>query len=176
MDPQSPNPSRQPVNDWLEIGPSGIHGQGGYARRAIPAGTPIVEYTGERIDKAESARRCEAGNVYVFDINDDWDIDGSVPGNPARFLNHSCEPNCEAQQEENQVWIVARRDIAAGEELTFNYGYDLEAWRDYPCGCGTPGCLGFIVAEDDHPRVRRELELERETRDRSAPHADPAGR
>lgn len=149
--------SREIVNEWLEVGPSGIHGQGGFARRAIPADTTVVEYVGEWIDKEESARRCEAGNVYVFTIDDARDLDGNVSWNPARLLNHSCEPNCEAQQEGDRIWIVARRDIAAGEELTFNYGYDFDEWRDYPCACGAPGCLGYIVAEEHHARVRREL-------------------
>jgi hypothetical protein len=154
--------SREPVNSWLEIGSSGIHGRGGFARRAIPMATTVVEYVGDRIDKAESARRCEDGNPYIFTINDDWDLDGDVPGNPARFLNHSCDPNCEAQQEEDRIWIVALRDIAPGEELTFNYGYDLEEWRDHPCECGATGCLGYIVAPEFHEQIRRELARDRE--------------
>ena len=149
--------SREPVNPWLEIGSSGIHGRGGFARCAIPMATTVVEYVGERIDKAESARRCEDGNPYIFTINDDWDLDGDVPGNPARFLNHSCDPNCEAQQEEDRIWIVALRDIAPGEELTFNYGYDLEEWQDHPCECGAPNCLGYIVAPEHHDQVRCQL-------------------
>lgn len=145
------------MNEWLELRPSGIHGRGGFARCAIPAATRIVEYVGRRVDKAESARLCDEGNPFIFTINDEWDIDGEVPWNPARFLNHSCGPNCEAQQEEDRIWIVALRDIPAGEELTFNYGYDITEWRDYPCACGAPGCLGYIVAEEFHDQVRAEL-------------------
>lgn len=147
----------EPINEWLLLGRSQIHGRGGYARTDIPAGTSVVEYVGERVDKAESTRRCEEGNPFIFHINEDWDIDGNVPGNPARFLNHSCGPNCEAQQEEDRIWIVARRDIPAGEELTFNYGYDLSEWADYPCACGARDCLGYIVAEEHQEVVRRQL-------------------
>lgn len=152
--PTAPS-ERQSVNEWLEVGLSGIHGTGGFARCAIPAETHVIEYVGERVDKAESARRCEIGNPYVFTINDEWDIDGDVPWNPAKFLNHSCGPNCEAQQDGDRIWIVAVRDIAPGEELTFNYGYDLESWRDYPCRCGAVQCQGYIVAEEHWAEVAR---------------------
>ncbi len=143
--------------DCLEIRASLIHGTGAFARRAIPPGTPIIEYVGERIDKAESARRCDDGNPFIFAINDDWDIDGSVDWNTARFVNHGCAPNCEARPEGDQMWIWSLRAIAPGEELTYNYGYDLSEWRDYPCACGAPDCVGYIVAEEHQDHVRRLL-------------------
>lgn len=157
------------MNEWFALGNSGIHGRGGFALRPIPAGTEIIEYVGERITKEESARRCDDGNPYIFTINDTHDIDGDVPWNPARFLNHSCGPNCEAQQDDERITLVALRDIATGEELTFNYGYDISEWRDYPCECGAPHCLGYIVAEEFHDQVRRQLEHER-----ANPAATPA--
>lgn len=147
----------EPVNEWLLLGRSLIHGRGGFARVTIPAGTSVIEYVGDRIDKAESNRRCEDGNPFIFTINETWDIDGAVDWNPARYLNHSCAPNCEAQQEEERIWIVALRDIAPGEELTFNYGYDLSEWADYPCGCGAPDCLGYIVAAEHRAAVQQAL-------------------
>ncbi len=153
MDPSA----LEPVNEWMGLGPSGIHGRGAYAHRAIPADMEVIEYVGERIAKDESERRCLAENPYIFTINDEWDVDGDVPWNPARYLNHSCAPNCEAQQVGDRVWIVALRPIEAGEELTFNYGYGLEDWRDYPCRCGAPNCLGYIVAVEHWEAVRREL-------------------
>ncbi|HEU5069431.1 MAG TPA: SET domain-containing protein-lysine N-methyltransferase [Verrucomicrobiae bacterium] len=137
---------------------SSIHGTGGFARCDIPAGTRVIEYVGERIDKAEARRRCEADNRYIFYLNEAWDIDGDVPWNPARFLNHSCVPNCESELDEDagRVWIIALRDIKAGEELSFNYGYDLADYLDHPCRCGAPGCVGYIVSEEhfDHVRSR----------------------
>lgn len=160
--PQVPDPARtaaeiEPVNEWLELRPSGIHGRGAFARCAVPSGTRIIEYVGRQVTKAESAVQCDQGNPFIFTINEEWDIDGDVTWNPARFLNHSCGPNCEAQQEEDRIFLVALRDIAAGEELTFNYGYDISEWRDYPCACGAPNCLGYIVAEEFHDQVRAEL-------------------
>ena len=133
--------------------PSPIHGTGGFARSAISKGTRVVEYLGERIGKEESLRRCEQNNELIFAVNESEDLDGNVPWNPARFLNHSCTPNCEAEVEDGRIWIIAARAIAAGEELTFNYGYDLVHYLDYPCRCGSPGCVGYMVAEEFFPEV-----------------------
>ena len=133
---------------------SRIHGLGGFAKTDLAKGARILQYVGEKIDKQESARRCEANNVYIFSLNDQQDIDGNVEWNPARFLNHSCSPNCEAEFDEDQIWVIASRDISAEEELTFNYGFDLEDYREYPCHCGAPNCVGYIVAEELFEYVR----------------------
>lgn len=140
--------------EWLVFRRSAIHGTGGFARRDIAGRTPVIEYTGEKITKAESLLRCEANNEYIFTLDDEFDLDGNVPWNPARFLNHSCAPNCEAELDAGRITIIALRDIADGEELTFNYGYDLEDYRDHPCRCGADECLGFIVAEEFFDHVR----------------------
>jgi SET domain-containing protein len=136
---------------------SPIHGTGGFAKAAIPKGTCILEYLGEKIGKDESLRRCEQNNAFIFSLNNEQDLDGNVAWNPARFLNHSCAPNCEAEKDDDRIWIVATRDIPAGEEITFNYGYDLEEYKDYPCRCGSPQCVGYIVAEElfEHVRSRK---------------------
>ncbi len=139
----------------FEVRASSIHGQGGFARADIPAGSPIIEYTGERIDKQESLRRCEQNNTFIFYLNDQFDLDGSAEGNLAKWLNHSCAPNCDVELIEDRLWVVARSHIRAGEELTFNYGYDLESLREHPCHCGAAECVGYIVAEEYHPQLRR---------------------
>ncbi len=77
--------------------PSAIHGIGGFAKADMTAGTRVIEYVGEKITKAESLRRCESANEYIFSLDETHDLDGNVPWNPARFLNHSCDPNCEAE-------------------------------------------------------------------------------
>ncbi len=146
-------------NEFLEVRQSAIHGTGGYARRNIPTGTRLIEYVGERISKEESSRRCEAENEYIFTIDEQWDLDGKVAWNPARFINHSCAPNCEAEWDESRIFINALRDIKEGEELTFNYNYDLEDYKDHPCRCGTPACVGFIVAEEFFEQVRKAVAL-----------------
>jgi hypothetical protein len=136
---------------------SPIHGLGGFAATAIGRGTRVVEYVGQRISKSESLRRCEGNNEFIFALNDEQDLDGDVAWNPARFLNHSCAPNCEAELQDGRIWIVATRDILAGEEVTFNYGYDLVDYREYPCRCGVPGCVGYIVAEEFFEHVLKGL-------------------
>jgi SET domain-containing protein len=135
--------------------PSTIHGIGGFAKADIAAGTRVIEYVGEKITKAESLRRCESNNKYIFSLDDTHDLDGNVPWNPARFLNHSCDPNCEAKPDDGCIWIVARCGIRIGEEITFNYGYDLEDYREHPCRCGATGCAGYIVAEEFFEHVRK---------------------
>jgi len=140
------------------VAPSGIHGQGVFARVPILAGERIMEYVGERISKAESLVRCEAGNPFIFDLDEEWDIDGSVDWNPARFVNHSCSPNCEVECIEGRLWMSALCPIAAGEELTYNYGYEFTEYREHPCGCGASNCVGYIVAEEFHETIRRAQE------------------
>ena len=139
----------------IRIAPSLVHGQGGFATRLIPQNERIVEYDGIRITKEESLRRCQEHNWFIFALDESYDLDGNVDWNPARFLNHSCAPNGEAVNEDGRVWIIALRDIAAGEEITFNYGYDLIDYEEHPCRCGTPECVGFIVAEELFEEVRK---------------------
>ena len=143
------------IGELWEVKPSTIHGMGVFARTDIPAESRIIEYVGERCDKEESERRRKDGNFFVFIVTDDFDIDGLVDWNPARFINHSCAPNAEAREEDEQIWIYALRDIKAGEELSFNYGYDLQDYEDHPCRCGAANCLGFMVAEEHFDDVRR---------------------
>jgi hypothetical protein len=150
---------RAGATDMVDFRRSTIDRLGGFARTDIAAGARVIEYVGERITKAESLRRCDANNEYIFALDDEHDLDGNVPWNPARWLNHSCAPNCEAELDEGRVWIVALHDIKAGEELTFNYGYDLEDYRKHPCRCGVADCVGYIVAEELHDHVRRQRAL-----------------
>lgn len=144
-----------PEHPQLSFRSSGIHGTGAFAKVPIPAGTRLIEYLGERIDKAESLRRCYRQNEYIFTLDDESDLDGDVHWNPARLLNHSCDPNCEALNEEGHIWIHTIRPIAPEEEVTFNYGFDLEGFREHPCRCGSPKCVGYMVAEEYHDRVRK---------------------
>jgi SET domain-containing protein len=139
----------------IEFRSSAIHGSGGFALVPIAAGTNIIQYVGEKIGKVESLRRCMANNPFIFYLDEEFDLDGAVEWNPARWLNHSCAPNCEALEEEDgSIWIVALRDITPGEEITFNYGYDLEDYREHPCKCGSPECVGYMVAQEHHAALR----------------------
>ncbi|MCL5099401.1 MAG: SET domain-containing protein-lysine N-methyltransferase [Candidatus Omnitrophica bacterium] len=135
---------------------STIHGLGLFACSNYLPNARVIEYVGVEIDKQESSRRCQAGNDCIFHLDGQRDIDGNVEWNPARFINHSCAPNCEAELIDGRIWIIAKRLIRAGEEITFNYGYDLDDYQDYPCRCGSPAPLGYMVASElsDYLRIK----------------------
>lgn len=150
---------------WHVTKPSPLHGMGVFAARPIPAGTMILEYEGVRIspeaaDAQEPDDPDDPCHTFFFSLSSGEVIDGARDGNDARWINHSCEPNCQAEEDEDgrRVYIVALRDIAAGEELTFDYGLIIDepmtdALREeYRCHCGAPGCRGAMLAppaEDD---------------------------
>jgi len=154
-------PEKPPVTETALVcfHESIIHGTGGFAKMDIASGVQVIEYTGERITKDESLRRCESGNGSIFSMGEESDLDGNVSGNPARFLNHNCEPNCEAERIGQHIWIIAKRDIRAGEELTFNYGYDLQDYHEHPCRCGATKCAGYIVAAEFFEHVKWQSRL-----------------
>jgi SET domain-containing protein len=143
---------------WLVFKESPIHGLGGFAKTDIPGGTKVIEYSGVKISKQESVQRCEAGNQYIFALNDHEDLDGDIKWNPGRYINHSCAPNCEVEWDGTHIWIVAKRDVIAGEEIAFNYGYDIVDYREYPCACGSAECVGYIVAEAYFEKLRAKFE------------------
>ena len=142
---------------------SPIHGNGVFADELIRKGERIVRYKGEvrthaDVDEAY-ADIDENGHTFLFTLNDDYVIDGNVDGNVARWINHSCAPNCEAVQEENtkgkphkdKVFIEAIRDIQPGEELTYNYGIVLaerhtaKLKKIWGCKCGAKKCTGTML-------------------------------
>jgi SET domain-containing protein len=106
----------------VRVGPSRIAGQDLFAAQDIHKGTRIIQYIGARSPKEDSAERDAQGNAYIFAFNDRYDIDGKTLKNTARYINHSCAPTCEAVVTKRTIWIVALRDIQAGEELSYNYG------------------------------------------------------
>jgi SET domain-containing protein len=142
----------------FELRQSSIAGRGAFATRPIKKGTRIIEYTGERISNAEADRRYDedkmsSHHTFLFTLNRRTVVDAGVGGNEARFINHSCSPNCEAVIEDGKrIYIEALRDIQVGEELAYDYQYErtddhTEAdERFYACRCGAPGCRGTILA------------------------------
>lgn len=139
----------------VRVGPSRIAGQGLFAEQGIRQGTKIMRYIGEKIPQPESDRRLAAGNVYIFGLDERYALDGSTPKNTARFINHACDPNCQTEQYGNTIWIVAIRDIAAGEELTYNYGYGLDDAPPEPCHCGAKHCCGSILGPQYWDRLKK---------------------
>jgi len=101
----------------VRVGPSRIAGQGLFAAQDIPKGTRIIQYLGEKISSRERAVRLAAGNVYIFHLTYRYAIDGQTLDNTARYINHSCAPNCEVEKTSDTIWIVAVREITTGETL-----------------------------------------------------------
>jgi uncharacterized protein len=140
----------------FEIRDSPIQGRGAFATHRIPAGTRLVEYAGERLTPARADARYpdEPGarhHTFLFAIDDAVVIDAAVHGNDARWINHSCDPNCDAVIDDGRIWIESLRDISPGEELAYDYAFTLaerhtpEAKRRYPCHCGARGCRGTML-------------------------------
>jgi uncharacterized protein len=139
----------------LWVGTSHIAGRGLFTAQAIKHGTWIIQYTGEKIPKGESDQRLAEGNNYIFQLNARSDIDGKARRNTARYINHSCDPNCTVQLTTRTIWIVALRDITPGEELTYNYGYELDDAAAHPCTCGAANCCGSILAPQYQDMVKQ---------------------
>ena len=146
----------------IQIRRSGVHGKGVFALQDLAEGEQLVEYIGEVISWAEAERRHphdpqNPNHTFYFHIDEDHVIDGLHGGNASRWINHSCAPNCEADQQGNRVFIRALRAIAAGEELSFDYGliiderYTAKLKAEYACWCGADECRGTMLA----PKRRR---------------------
>ncbi|MBI2795255.1 MAG: SET domain-containing protein-lysine N-methyltransferase [Gemmatimonadetes bacterium] len=137
--------------------PSGIEGLGAFATERIAPGVRLIEYAGERLTPAAAEARYpdaegERHHTCLFAIDDEVVIDAAVNGNEARFINHSCAPNCDAVIDAGRIWIETIHDIEPGEELAYDYAYVLTerhtpaAKRRYPCHCGAATCRGTILA------------------------------
>jgi hypothetical protein len=142
----------------FEVRPSPIQGRGAFATRRIPAGKRLIEYAGERLTPAQADARYpdvagERHHTCLFAIDDDVVIDAAVNGNDARWINHSCDPNCDAVIDVGRIWIETIRDVEPGEELAYDYGQVLEerhtpaAKKRFPCHCGAPACRGTMLAK-----------------------------
>lgn len=150
----------------FEIRESAIQGRGAFATRRIRKGERIIEYTGERISNAEADKRYDdermrRHHTYLFTLTQRTVVDGGAGGNESRFINHSCDPNCEAIIEDGRIWIDARRPIQKGEELAYDYKYERMGGDDeadekkYPCRCGARRCRGTILLPKRRTRGRR---------------------
>ena len=152
-----------------EVRRSGIHGFGVYAIRPIRKGTRIMEYLGERISHAEADRRYEAkdddAHTFLFVASSRTVIDAGVDGNEARYVNHSCDPNCESVIEGSRVFVDAIRNVAAGEELGYDYSLTWESTDDpdelalYACRCGARECRGTML--DPEPQDAKRAQAKR---------------
>ncbi len=149
---------------------SKIHGTGVFSTENIKKNQKVIEYIGEKIPRSEGDKRSERrlkkylnskdeGSVYIFELNSRYDIDGTFKYNKARYINHSCKPNCEVRIERGKIWIYSIKNIKKGDELSYDYGYDfdIEDYKDHVCKCGSKNCIGYIVSKEDIPKLKKYL-------------------
>tara|TARA_Y100000816_G_C25981899_1_gene512668 strand:- start:317 stop:799 length:483 start_codon:yes stop_codon:yes gene_type:complete len=154
---------------------SKIHAKGVFASENIKKNTKIIEYVGEKITKKEGDIRSElrikrylnskkTGSVYIFELNTRYDIDGSFNYNKAKYINHSCKPNCEVDIIKGRIWIISTKNIKKGEELSYDYGYefDKDDYKDHICKCGSDNCVGYIIASDQRAKLKRVIKKSNE--------------
>jgi len=145
-------------NNLIKLKKSGIHSYGSFAAVDIAEDSKIIQYVGKRITQKQADQRVEEDKhacIYLFQLNQRDVIDGDVSYNLAKYINHSCEPNCYTEIIKGEIWIMALRDIKKGEELTYNYGFSRAGWHEHPCKCGSKNCFGFIVAQEHWPAIRK---------------------
>ena len=150
-------PWKEEPNPYFEVRVSKIQGKGAFAIRNIRKGTRLIEYVGQRIswrtaDKRYDDEKMGRHHTFLFTVDDKTVIDAAVNGNDARFLNHSCDGNCEAITDRKRIFLEARKSIKAGEELLYDYQYERmddhtkADERFYACRCGSRKCRGSILA------------------------------
>ena len=175
-------PGREPL---VVVKSSRIHGRGVYAARRIRKGTRVIEYLGERISHEVADARYDLkddndGHTFLFVVDDDICIDAGVGGNPARFINHKCDANCETIIDNKRVFIEAIRTIEQGEELGYDYQLTWESTDDpaelklYECRCGAANCRGTMLDVIPLDEKRKAEKKKQAARKASKPAADKA--
>ena len=161
---------REQKADHLEVRRSGIHGRGVYATRAIAKDERIIEYTGRHLPWKEAMdlpahRPDDPYHTFFFSLENGDVIDAGSGGNEARWINHSCDPNCETTEEEDRIFVHALRPIQAGEELFYDYRIvpaerrTKRLEKEFACLCGSPKCRGTML--EARPRRRRSSKIRR---------------
>lgn len=162
---------------------SDVHGNGVFAVQDLAEGETLIEYKGQVINWKEALRRhphdpAQPNHTFYFHIDDGRVIDGNVDGNASRWINHSCEPNCEADEVDGRVYIKALRNIAAGEELNYDYGliidepYTPQLLSEFPCWCGSEQCRGTLLTpkddEDEEKKKKKARKAEKKAEKKKA--------
>ena len=137
------------------------NGKGLYATQDIKEGTRIIDYVGKIITKKqteESERFDNSKPIYLFNLNNRYDLDGDVKSNIARLINHSCSNNCDYEGKGLKLWVVAVKNIKKNEELTCDYGFSYDSdYKQFPCKCSSKNCVGYIVREGSRWRINKKF-------------------
>ncbi len=149
--------ARKPARAWRVL-QSPVHGRGVFAARTIRKGETVIEYRGKRMTWDEACEQpasddSDPYHTFLFSLDDGRVIDAAIGGNAARWINHSCAPNCETYEDERgRVYVAARRKIRPGEELSYDYRLEIEGKagkrmrKAYACRCGARRCRGTMLA------------------------------
>ena len=155
--PRTQSPTPVPAQRRIQTRRSGVHGKGVFAVQDIAEGEVLIEYTGEIISWQQAQDRhphdpLQPNHTFYFHVDEDRVIDANFGGNSSRWINHSCNPNCYTDERDGRIFITALRNIAAGEELNYDYGlmleerYTAKLKAEYPCYCGAANCRGTLLA------------------------------
>jgi SET domain-containing protein len=143
--------TRKPV-PRIEVRESRVHGRGVYATKPIPKGARIIEYTGQRVPWGDAPDDKNNPHTFLFGLESGEVINPEIGGNDARWINHCCDPNCEAIEEDDRIFIYAMRDIEAGQELFYDYAMEIdepvteESKKEFACQCGSSNCRGTMLS------------------------------
>jgi len=144
-----------------KIKKSNIDKRGLNASNNINKGTRIIQYVGKLITKKETEKNPKFNNgkdIYLFNINNRYDLDGDFIWNIARLINHSCNPNCEVEGDGYEVWVTSIKNIKKNEELTYDYGFGYDSdYKQFPCKCRSKNCVGYIVREGSRWRINKKF-------------------
>jgi hypothetical protein len=175
------SPSGSSSNRRIQVRRSGVHGKGVFALQDIAEGETLIEYVGEVISWDEAQDRHphdpnDPNHTFYFHVNEDKVIDALHGGNSSRWINHSCDPNCEADEQNERIFIKALRNIKAGEELNYDYGliidepYTKKLLAEYPCWCGAKNCRGTLLSpkdREDTPKIPSQKKAKGKAKDKS---------
>jgi uncharacterized protein len=181
------SPSGSSSNRRIQVRRSGVHGKGVFALQDIAEGETLIEYVGEIISWDEAQDRHphdpkDPNHTFYFHVNEDKVIDALHGGNSSRWINHSCDPNCEADEENERIFIKALRNIHAGEELNYDYGliidepYTKKLKAEYPCWCGAKNCRGTLLSPKDRadtPKIPGQKKAKSKAKDKAKSEAKP---
>jgi hypothetical protein len=175
------SPSASSSQRRIQVRRSGVHGKGVFALQDIAEGETLIEYVGEIISWDEAQDRHphdpnDPNHTFYFHVNEDKVIDALHGGNSSRWINHSCDPNCEADEQNERIFIKALRNIQAGEELNYDYGliidepYTKKLLAEYPCWCGAKNCRGTLLSpkdREDTPKIPSQKKAKGKAKDKS---------
>tara|TARA_Y100000590_G_C14989427_1_gene739510 strand:+ start:57 stop:527 length:471 start_codon:yes stop_codon:yes gene_type:complete len=151
------------MSKLYRIKASKIDKKGLYAKKNIAQGTRIIQYIGKLITKKQTENNDKFDNdkdIYLFNLNNRYDLDGDFKWNTARLINHSCDPNCEVEGKGLEIWVTSTRFIKKGEELSYDYGFGFDQdYKQFPCKCGSKKCCGYIVREGSRWRINKKFRV-----------------